>query len=147
MAFRRSIQLLAQPFLNSGATKVACIEGRGFIFGTAVACELSLGIIPIRYPGKLQQSVYSASFIDYSGTAKSLAVHQDALVQGDRVIIVDDWIETGETIKASISLLERCGGTIAGIAALMDDASTEVKQLLGTYNYHFVLQTSDTDQF
>src|SRR5258708_15797310 len=91
---------------------IACTEGRGFILGSSLAYALGIGIIPLRYPGKLKNATFAQSYIDYSGKEKTLEIHQDAVAPHQNVLIVDDWVETGETVMACVRIVENCKCTI-----------------------------------
>lgn len=138
-AFNELVKEISALVLSNGFAKVVCIEGRGFILGSAVAFNLGKGVIPLRYPGKLKNEVYSDAYTDYSGNKKTLEIHKDAIKQGEKVVIVDDWIETGATLKSAIKLVELCGGTILQIAAFVDDSNQELKDFLSKYNYKYLV--------
>jgi len=141
------IDELIGKFKGIRIDKVVCIEGRGFLLGAPVAYGMKAGLVPVRVRGKLKNLVYSETFKDYSGEVRELEIHQDAVKNGERVIVVDDWIETGETVKAAIRLVEKCGGSVVGVGAFMDDSSERLKEELRGYNYMFVEQVSEGDNF
>ena len=106
----------------SGATvvdKVLGMEARGFILAAPVALELGAGFVPVRKAGKLPRETHSVSYSLEYGEA-TLEVHRDGISPGDRVLLVDDVLATGGTVAATRELVERCGGTTAGIAVLME---------------------------
>lgn len=89
------------------------IESRGFIFGTALACHLGIGFVPVRKPGKLPAATYQQSYdLEYGSDA--LEIHQDAFVPGQRVLVVDDLIATGGTAQATADLVTQAGAELAG---------------------------------
>lgn len=143
-AFRSLIDELSGKFKSVKIDKVVCIEARGFLLGGAVAYKLGVGVIPVRKSG-LQNEVHEEGFVDYSGKAKILSIHKDAIKENEKVIIVDDWVETGAGVKAAINLVEKCGGRVVGIGVLMDDSSDETKHFLNKYNYHFLEQSLPGD--
>ena len=100
---------------------VACIDALGFILGTAIARELGVAIVPIRKGGKLPVEADRETFVDYSGQEKALELRPDAIAPDHRVLLVDEWIETGSQVSAAIRLLERRGGDIVGIATIHMD--------------------------
>src|SRR4051795_9968367 len=114
-----SVELLANPFRGKNIDLVVGAESRGFIFGTAVACCLSAGFIIVRKPGKLPHKKVSKTY-DLEYGKDTLEMHADAIVKGQRVLIVDDVLATGGTMKACCELVEDLGGTIAGIAVLTE---------------------------
>jgi len=120
-AFSEVIDGLASTF-GSGTgyvDKVAGIEARGFILATPVALRMEAGFVPVRKKGKLPAATFAQEYDLEYGSA-ILEVHQDAFQPGDRVLIVDDVLATGGTARATASLIERAGGTVAGIAFLME---------------------------
>lgn len=112
---------------------VAGIDALGFILGTAVALRLQKGFVPVRKGGKLPVAVESMSFVDYSGLEKTLEVRHDAIKLGMRVLVIDEWIETGAQVKATITLIERQGGIVAGVVALQIDTNEATQALRNTY--------------
>lgn len=102
--FRECISLLAARVKASGATKVAGLDARGFIFGAAVADRLGIGFVPIRKAGKLPSETRSVSY-DLEYGSSTLEIHQDAIAIGEKVAIVDDLLATGGTAGAAIELL------------------------------------------
>ena len=99
--------------------KVLGMESRGFILGTPVALALGVGFVPVRKAGKLPRATYAVSYELEYGEA-TLELHRDAVQPGDRVLLVDDVLATGGTARATADLVERCGGTVHGLAVLMD---------------------------
>jgi adenine phosphoribosyltransferase len=121
-AFSAVIDALAGTFPAGGegsVDKVAGIEARGFILAAPVALRLGAGFVPVRKKGKLPAATFAEEYDLEYGRA-TLEVHQDAFAPGDRVLIVDDVLATGGTARATASLIERAGGTVAGIAFLME---------------------------
>jgi adenine phosphoribosyltransferase len=106
----------------SGATvvdKVIGMEARGFILAAPVALSLGCGFVPVRKAGKLPRETHAVSYALEYGEA-TLELHRDAIAPGERVLLVDDVLATGGTIHATVQLVEKCGGTTAGIAVLME---------------------------
>src|SRR3989344_1006022 len=100
-AFNRAVQDMLEPFLGEKIDKVAGIEARGFIFAGAIARSLNTGVVMIRKGGKLPCEVLKEVCIDYSGEEKSLEIARDAIKKGERILVVDDWVETGAQSKAA----------------------------------------------
>jgi adenine phosphoribosyltransferase len=112
-----------------GVDIIAGPESRGFIFGCPVAHSLGVGFVPIRKPGKLPREIISVSYqLEYG--RNTLAMHQDAIKPGMRVLIVDDLLATGGTIKASAELVEKLGGVVAGFAFLIELTNLKGRDLL-----------------
>jgi len=117
--FRAVVDSLALPFTSAAIDVVVGIESRGFILGGAVADRVGAGFSPVRKPGKLPSTTVSESYALEYGT-DSLEIHQDAVSPGQRVLIVDDVIATGGTAKATTALVRRLGGTVHGLAFLIE---------------------------
>ena len=98
---------------------VVGIEARGFIFGPALAYRLKAGFVPVRKPRKLPAETESVSYALEYGT-DTLEIHRDAIGEGHRVIIADDLLATGGTARAVVDLVERLGGTVAGLAFVVE---------------------------
>lgn len=117
--FREAIDMLAAPYAGSGITKVLGAEARGFILGGALAYVLGAGFVPARKPGKLPWNTTSAEYaLEYG--VDQLEMHTDALVAGDRVLIVDDVLATGGTASAKADLVTRNGAEVIGFTFLME---------------------------
>jgi adenine phosphoribosyltransferase len=117
--FRAAIDEMAEPYLNSGVTKVLGAEARGFILGGALAYRLGAGFVPARKPGKLPWTTTSAEYALEYGTDQ-LEMHIDAVGPEDRVLIVDDVLATGGTAAAKADLVASSGADVVGFAFLME---------------------------
>jgi len=114
-----SIELLANPFRGRHVDLVVGAESRGFIFGTAVACCLSAGFVLVRKPGKLPRATATRSYeLEYG--VDSLEMHADAIRPGARVLVCDDVLATGGTMKACCDLVRQLGGEVVGAAVLIE---------------------------
>jgi adenine phosphoribosyltransferase len=100
-------------------TVVAGLDARGFIIGSVVAYELSLGFVPIRKKGKLPFTTVEETYELEYGSA-TVELHTDAVQAGDRVLLIDDLIATGGTMMAGKHLLEKLGATVLEGAAIVD---------------------------
>jgi adenine phosphoribosyltransferase len=119
VAFSSVIDLIVVAFGRGNMDKVCGIEARGFILASPVAYHAGAGFFPIRKEGKLPGDTVAESYALEYGEA-TLEVHSDAVDPGDRVLIVDDVIATGGTATAAARLIERLGGTVVGIACLIE---------------------------
>ena len=134
-----AIELLANPFRGKNIDLVVGAESRGFIFGTAVACCLSAGFVLVRKPGKLPNKRITKSYaLEYG--QDSLEMHSDAIVKGQRVLIVDDLLATGGTMNACCELVTHLGGTIAGIAVMIELAGLHGRDKLKPHDVHSVIK-------
>ena len=120
-------------FASLGITKVVGVEARGFILGASLATSLNVGFVPIRKQGKLPRATFREEYeLEYG--FDSVEIHQDALVKGDRVLIVDDVLATGGTATAAARLIEKCGAIPVGIAVLLNlDFLGGNQKLLASY--------------
>ena len=118
-AFKSAINLMAKAYKNKKIECVVAVESRGFIFGAALAYKLGCGFVPVRKKGKLPSKTYSVTYELEYGT-DTLEIHQDAFEKGTRVLIVDDLLATGGTIKAVSDLVKQMSGKIVGIAFLIE---------------------------
>jgi adenine phosphoribosyltransferase len=113
-------------------------EARGFILGGALAIKLGCGFIPARRPGKLPLETISASYaLEYGKNA--LEMHADAFANGARVLVHDDLLATGGTVKAILELVERLGGEVVGVAFLIELEFLHGREKLGGYDVHSLI--------
>lgn len=115
------------------ATLIVGPEARGFIFGCPVATDLGIGFAPVRKPGKLPREYVSVSY-DLEYGSNELCMHADAVKPGDRVLIIDDLLATGGTMDATIKLVEKLGGTVVGLAFLIELADLQGREKLSGYD-------------
>jgi adenine phosphoribosyltransferase len=134
-----SVELLANPFRGKNIDLVVGAESRGFIFGTAVACCLSAGFSLVRKPGKLPFKKVSMSY-DLEYGKDTLEMHADAIVKGQRVLIVDDVLATGGTMKACCDLVKQLGGDIVGVAVLTELSGLNGREKVAPHKVHSVIQ-------
>ena len=125
-AFSLAIELLVQKYKDQGFTKIVGTEARGFLFGAPLALALNIGFIPVRKPGKLPRATYSQAYLLEYGE-DVLEIHQDALTQDDKVLIIDDLLATGGTIEATTKLIRRLGAQVndAGFVISLPDLGGE----------------------
>lgn len=117
--FRTAIDQLVQPYAGVRIDKVAGIEARGFVIGGAVAHQLSVGFIPIRKQNKLPGRTIGEDYDLEYGTDR-VEIHDDAISEGQNVLIVDDLLATGGTAEAAVKLIRRAGGTVVGCCFIVD---------------------------
>jgi adenine phosphoribosyltransferase len=134
-----SIELLANPFRGRHIDLVIGAESRGFIFGTAVACCLSAGFGLVRKPGKLPFRSVSMSY-DLEYGQSILEMHEDSIRPGQKVLICDDVLATGGTMKACCDIVKQLGGDIVGVAVLIELVMLGGKQKIEPIPVHSVLR-------
>jgi adenine phosphoribosyltransferase len=136
-----AVEHMAIPFRGTGVEVVCGAESRGFIFGTALAQALSAGFIPIRKPDKLPCDTQSITY-DLEYGQDTLEVDTDAVAQRKRVLMVDDLLATGGTMKACCDLIERLGGEVVGVTVLIELGFLEGRARLGRHGegVHSVLR-------
>jgi adenine phosphoribosyltransferase len=136
--FRAVVDAVVSDYPGDGFDTVAGIEARGFVLGAAVAYAAGVGVVPVRKAGKLPRATYHASYALEYGEA-SLEVHQDAFTPGQRVLVVDDVLATGGTARATLDLVERAGGRVAGVTVLLELGFLSGRAKLAGYPLHALL--------
>jgi adenine phosphoribosyltransferase len=134
-----SVELMANPFRGKNIDLVVGAESRGFIFGTAVACCLSAGFCLVRKRGKLPHKKVSMSY-DLEYGQDVLEMHADAITKDQRVLVVDDVLATGGTMKACCDLVRQLGGNIVGVAVLTELVFLEGRKKIAPLSVHSVIQ-------
>jgi adenine phosphoribosyltransferase len=131
--------MLSRPYVGKGIEVVVGIESRGFILGAAVAERIRAGFIPIRKPGKLPSKTLKESYaLEYG--MDSLEVHEDAIENGHKVLIVDDVLATGGTASAAAKMVRALGGDLQGLAFLIELNFLNGRSKLGDEAVFSVLQ-------
>ena len=133
-----SCSAMADPFRQANIDLVVGVESRGFIFGTVVARELNVGFVPIRKPGKLPYKTISEEYQLEYGSDK-IEIHADAVKAGQRILMIDDLLATGGTMKAACQLVEHLGGEIIGISFIIELAFLNGRSLIENYNIHSLI--------
>ncbi|MEU5644894.1 adenine phosphoribosyltransferase [Streptomyces milbemycinicus] len=118
-AFGALTHALAELCTRHDATKVVGLEARGFILAAPAAVRAGIGFVPVRKAGKLPGATLGQAYELEYGTAE-IEIHTDALVPGDRVLVIDDVLATGGTAEASLRLIRRAGAEVAGVAVLLE---------------------------
>jgi len=136
--FKLAIDAIAAPYHGKGISLIVGIESRGFILGAAVADRIGAGFVPVRKIGKLPHTTVRVSYDLEYGT-DSLEIHSDAVEPGQRVLIVDDLLATGGTARATVDLVRKLGGTVHGVAVLIELAELNGRGKLAGENVHAVL--------
>ncbi len=138
-AFHSAVDDMAEYAKEIHANKIIGPDARGFIFGASVAYATKLGFVPVRKPGKLPRETLEIEYDLEYGTNK-LCIHKDDIGKGDKVIIIDDLLATGGTVKASIDLVERAGAEVVGLAFLIELTGLNGKENIKGYPYKSLLK-------
>jgi adenine phosphoribosyltransferase len=117
--FKDACDQLTEKFRSAGVEAVATIESRGFTFGAVIAYQLGVGVVPVRKAGRLPADTLSASYELEYGEAV-LEIHKDAITKGQRVLVIDDLLATGGTAVATLDLVTRLEGEVAGFGFLIE---------------------------
>jgi adenine phosphoribosyltransferase len=141
VAFSSVIDMVVVHFGRGNVDKVVGIEARGFILASPVAYHFGAGFVPVRKAGKLPWESESEQYELEYGT-ETLEIHKDAFTPGERVLIVDDVLATGGTARATAKLVERLGGSVVGIACLIELGFLKGRQAIEDYEF-FALITFD----
>ena len=143
--FRECIKLLADHYRDKDIDVIVSNEARGFIVGAALAYELGVGFIPVRKKGKLPFKCVSLTYKkEYE--CDTIEVHEDAVEKGQKVLLIDDLLATGGTIKANIDLVEKLGGEVVGIGFLIELGYLDGRKALGDkYDVFSIIQCNTTN--
>lgn len=119
VAYKESIDLMLAPYRDEQVDIVVGMESRGFIFSAPMAYQLDAGLVPVRKLGKLPAETITVEYaLEYG--SNTLEIHRDAIGAGQKVLIVDDLLATGGTVKGTIELVERLKGEVVGLAFLVE---------------------------
>ena len=137
-AWRFAVDSLASRYQRDRVDLVVGVESRGFIFGGAIAHQLNAGFVPVRKLGKLPGPTISVEYeLEYGRDA--LAMHEDAVARGQRVLAVDDLLATGGTMAATLRLVEQLGGRVVGVAFMIELAFLHGREKLKNYPLHSLI--------
>lgn len=117
-AFRDLIDDLVADLAGCRYDVVGGLDAMGFVIGSAIAARTGRGFLPIRKAGKLCVDTDRVEFSNYSGRTQGMEIRQPAFAPGTRVLLADQWVETGGTIDGAIRLVERQGGVVTGLTAI-----------------------------
>jgi adenine phosphoribosyltransferase len=131
--FRQAVDAFAEQFADQQIDVIVGVESRGFIFASALAYKTGTGLVIVRKPGKLPYKTYQETYELEYGT-DTLEIHQDAIQPGQKVLIVDDLLATGGTVKATADLLKNFDAEIVGIGFLIELAFLNGNDKLQGYN-------------
>ena len=117
--FRQAIDLFLERCRRQKIDKIVCIDARGFLFGSAVAYEMGLGLVPIRKKGKLPYKCESAAYTLEYGEAE-MEMHVDSVQPGERIVLIDDLLATGGTSASAVALINKVGGELVEAQFLIE---------------------------
>jgi adenine phosphoribosyltransferase len=129
-ASRQAIKQMADPWRGKDVDVIVSSEARGFMLGAALAYELGVGFVPIRKKGKLPSKTVSLTY-QKEYESDTIEIHEDAIEPGQKVLLIDDLLATGGTIKANAELVEKLGGKIVGIGFLIELEYLHGRKTLG----------------
>jgi adenine phosphoribosyltransferase len=138
--FAEVVKYLATPFIDV-VDYVAAPEATGWILATAIAKELNIGFIPIRKGGRLpypQEMLMMSSYTDYTQSIKHLELKRSWVDSGNKILLVDEWVETGAAMMCCIEMLESLGGTIMGLATIGMNTCPETASWVNSGFLHFI---------
>jgi adenine phosphoribosyltransferase len=144
-SLHESIKQLADHYRGKPIDLVVSNEARGFIVGAAVAYELGVGFVPIRKKGKLPSKCVDLTYKkEYE--CDSIEIHEDAIQKGQNILLIDDLLATGGTVKANIELVEKLGGNVVGLGFLIELGYLDGRKLIGNkYNVYSLIQLKTTN--
>jgi adenine phosphoribosyltransferase len=137
-AFKEAIDKLAEHYKGKDIDVIASNEARGFIVGAPLAYALGVGFVPIRKKGKLPGNCTAITY-QKEYEKDTVEIQEDAIKKGEKVLLIDDLLATGGTVKANIDLIEKLGGKIAGLGFLIELDYCGGRKLLGDKHEIFSL--------
>ncbi|RJP76146.1 MAG: adenine phosphoribosyltransferase [Candidatus Zixiibacteriota bacterium] len=136
---KQAAREMLEPFKGERIDKIAAIESRGFILGGIIACELGVGFVPFRKPGKLPAQTIREEYTLEYGT-DCLEMHRDAVSPGERILVVDDLLATGGTAAAACRLVEKLGGVVVGCTFIVELTFLPGRQALPGRRLHALME-------
>ena len=136
--FREVIDRMAEQVAGKTIDVVVGMESRGFIFSAPLAYKLGAGLVPVRKLGKLPAETIEVEYALEYGSA-TLEIHKDAIQPGQKVLIVDDLLATGGTVRGTVELVRRLGGEIVGLSFMVELGSLKGREQLGEFEIHALL--------
>ena len=138
-AFKYACDQITEFAKEKGATLIVGPESRGFIFGCPVAINLNIGFAPVRKPGKLPREQITEKYtLEYG--SNELCMHLDSVKPGDKVLIIDDLLATGGTLRATCNIVKKLGGEVVGISCLIELEALKGRELLEGYPVYTLIK-------
>ncbi|RKD34649.1 adenine phosphoribosyltransferase [Thermohalobacter berrensis] len=138
-AFKECIDQIADQLKDKEIDIIVGPEARGFLIGAPLAYKLGAGFVPVRKPGKLPAETISAEYELEYGTDK-LEIHKDAIKPGQKVVVVDDLLATGGTVKSTVSLIEELGGEVVAISFFIELEFLKGREALEGYEVNSIVK-------
>jgi adenine phosphoribosyltransferase len=138
-AFHATIDRLAGQFAGRELDAIAAVEARGFLFAAPLALKLGVGLVPIRKPGKLPHTTISLEYQLEYGTDR-VEMHSDAFAPGHRILLVDDVLATGGTMRACCGLVAKTGACIVACAVVVELGFLRGRELLSPHEVFSLVQ-------
>jgi adenine phosphoribosyltransferase len=133
-AFGQALDAMTEWVVSRRPECIVAVESRGFFFGAPLAARLALPFVPVRKPGKLPAERMSVEYALEYGTGQ-LDIHVDSIPAGQRALIVDDLVATGGTAAGTAELVQKVGGTVAGIAVAIELLELNGRARLSGYDF------------
>ncbi len=132
------VDAMAEPFKETKIDKIVAIDARGFLLATPIAYNIGCGVSLVRKEGKLPYKCIKESYAKEYGM-DTLCMHEDTITKGEKVLIVDDLLATGGTLEATVKMVERLGGEVAGISFIVDLPFLGGREKLSKYKLHWLV--------
>jgi adenine phosphoribosyltransferase len=136
--FKYVVDEMIEPFKDTKIDKIVGIDARGFLMATPIAYKIGCGVSLVRKEGKLPYKTIQESYEKEYGL-DTLAMHEDTIQKGEKVLLVDDLLATGGTVEASIKMIERLGGEVVGASFIVDLPFLGGSQRLSKYNLNWLV--------
>jgi adenine phosphoribosyltransferase len=141
--YQEVIMRLIKPFRKSKITKVVAVDMKGLMYGPVIANKLNLPFVPLLKGGKIGRRgmvLKSKNFKDYTSKYKSIELFKSSISSKDRILLVDDWFESGKTGKSSIRLIEQRGAKVVGISVIFNQLLPKDEKFFDLYDFHYLVR-------
>ncbi len=139
--YQKIINEMIKPFRNKNITKVMSPETKGLFYGPTIAYKMKIPFVTIFKSGRVpKEFVVSDSYKDYSNNQKSIDIGRITVTKGDRILLIDDILETGESAKSAIKLIEQLGGRVVGISIVYNKLNKEGEKFFMKFNLKYLVK-------
>ncbi|MDO8647681.1 MAG: phosphoribosyltransferase family protein [Candidatus Diapherotrites archaeon] len=142
-SYQYIVKRLIQPFKKPRIDKVISTDMNGLLYGPIVANKLRKPFVPILKGGKINNRnlvIEGKKFTDHSGRKKYFEIMKGAIKNGERILYIDDWVETGNSARTVIDLVEKCGGRIIGISIMINQLGAKDERHFQKHNFHYIIK-------